>query len=423
MLLKQRPSALSILFFAFCIFNFLTLASCEKEEDFRVDDTTTPELLTHADSVAYFASYSRLLAHTEAGGFPVVIMADGFDKTEVSNGTYDKALQKALDALFDREPMASLKPYIDVYGVTAVSQKSGVGSVASNTAFATYFPDIKNTTEVRGDSLAVMACAEEALQQYGYSKAAAKNMVLDHCLMIVLLNSSQYAGVTYFCQVQKADEGYPVGNAISYIPLNATINVGGRYGFKGDVFNELLQHEAVGHGIGKLADEYYYNDIENYPEYQTPTSQEVSMYEYLFNNGYVSNVHYHSDGLSNHQIESDSWVYPFSVDSRYDDEQISWYLGAFTFTYTFFRPTYYSIMNSTGDIRNNVFNAPSRAAIYKNVRRVADSSWTWNYDEFAAFDKLASTTSAAKAAPETYSADVAVIIPRLRSPIVGKIEK
>ena len=432
--LLHSHSSLSALCFALCLCGLLTLTGCEKEEDFRVDNTT-PTLLTHADSVAYFASYSRLLSHTEGKGYPIVVMADGFDKTEVSNGTYAKALEKALSALFDREPMASLKPYIDVYGVTATSEKSGVGSVKANTVFATYFPDIKNTTEVRGDSLSIMACAEAALQQYGYTKEAARNLVLDHCLMVVLLNSSQYAGVTYFPQVQKAEKGFPVGNAISYIPLNATIRIGGTYGFKGDVFNELMQHEAVGHGIGKLADEYYYNDAEKYPESQYATESDIKLFDYLIENGFCSNVHHHADTKGQHAIEEDSWVYPFSIDSRYAAENLAWYQGAFTYVNDFFRPSYYSIMNGTGDTRNTTFNAPSRAAIYKTVRHVADPTWTWSFDEFATFDKLATTTSAAKATTTssakaaTSAADsssdtppVTITTPQLRSPIIGKFE-
>ena len=374
------------------------VASCDKDEDFHVDiDDSIP--LTHSDSVAAFASYDKILTHTAQGAaFPIVIMADGYDITEVNNGTYDKAVQKALDALFDREPMASLKPYIDVYSVKAVSARSGIGSKKSDTAFSSYFPNVSKSSEVVGDSLAVMACAEKALQNYGYSKQEAKNLVLDHCLMIVLLNSSQYAGVTYFCTIRKSSDGYPIGNAISYIPVNPVINVKGQYGFKGDVFNELIQHEAVGHGIGKLGDEYWYDDIENYPEYQTPTDNAVSTFNYLFTNGYMQNIHYDADVSTTHDIESSSWIYPFSIDDGYALEYLRWYPGAYVYVNKFFRPSYFSIMNSTIDTRNNTFNAPSRASIYRNVRRVADSSWQWDYEEFAEFDQGNLYSSMAKGA-------------------------
>ena len=55
-------------------------------------------------------------------------------------------------------------------------------------------------------------------------------------------------------------------------------------------------------------------------------------------------------------------------------------------------------MNSTIDTRNNTFNAPSRATIYRNVRRVADPSWQWDYEEFVGFDIYSTPTSAAKGA-------------------------
>lgn len=398
-----------------CLFVVL-IASCSKEEDFHVDiDDSTP--MTHSDSVAASASYNKILAHTTQGeAYPIVIMADGYDITEVNNGTYDKAIQKAIDALFDREPMSSLKPYIDVYSVTAVSARSGIGSKKSDTAFSTYFPDIEKSSEIIGDSLSVMACAEKALQNYGYSKQESKEMVLDHCLMIVLLNSSQYAGVTYFCTIRKSSDGYPVGNAISYIPISPVINVKGQFGFKGDVFNELIQHEAVGHGIGKLGDEYWYDDIINYPEYQTPTDHAVSAFNYLFTNGYMQNVHYDANVSGIHDIETSSWIYPFSTDTRYALEYIRWYPGAYVYVNKFFRPSYFSIMNSTVDTRNNTFNVPSRAAIYRNVRRVANPSWQWDYEEFADFDQYNLPTSAAKGIGEDVDAPIVMPAKMHKSP-------
>ena len=379
----------------FCLFALLVV-SCDKEEDFHVDVDDTA-LLTHSDSVAAMASYERIHTHTAQGtAYPVVIMADGYDVTEVNNGTYGRAIDKAEDALFDREPMSSLKPYIDVYAVTAISGSSGVGTKKKDTAFSTYFPDIEHTTEVGGDSLSVMACAEKVLQNYGYSKQGAREAVLNHCLMIVLLNSSRYAGVTYFCTIRTSSDGYPVGNAISYIPVNPVIEVGGTYGFRGDVFNELIQHEAVGHGIGKLGDEYWYDDTTKYPEYQTPTDNAVKLFNNLFTNGYMQNIHYDDEISIVHDVESSSWVYPFAIDSRYASEQIRWYPGAYVYVKKFFRSSVFSVMNSTVDIRNNAFNTPSRAAIYRNVRHVADSSWQWDYEEFVAFDKENRSTSAAK---------------------------
>ena len=374
------------------------LASCSKEEDFHVD-VDESALLTHTDSVVALSSYDHIVTHTAQGkGYPIVIMADGYDNTEVNNSTYDKAIQKAVDALFDREPMVSLRPYLDIYTVKAVSARSGIGSVKSNTAFSSYFPDIEKSSEVRGDSLTIMACAEKALQNYGYSKQEARSLVLEHCLMIVLLNSSKYAGVTYFCKIGKSTDGYPVGNAISYIPVNPVINVKGQYGFKGDVFNELIQHEAVGHGIGKLGDEYWYDDVKEHPEYQTPTDKVVSTFNFIFTNGYMQNIHYDANVTGTHDVESNSWIYPFANDERYILEDIRWYPGAYVYVNKFFRPSYYSIMNSTIDTRNNTFNVPSRASIYRNVRHVADPSWVWDYEEFVGFDIYSTPTSAAKGA-------------------------
>lgn len=372
-----------------------TLTSCEEESDFHQDPT--PEILvTHADTVAAMASYKTVLTHEAGKGFPIVIMADGYTATDISNGTYAKAVNKAVEALFSKEPMASLKPYIDIYSVEAASRKSGVSAKKSDTAFRTYFPDIAESTQINGDSMTVMQCADKALQKLaGMTTTDSYRHLRNKGMVIVLLNSSTYAGVTYFFNANMVQaEGRPLGTAISYIPVNATLNVAGKYGYKGDAFPMLIQHEAVGHGIGKLADEYYYTDILTHPEYLAPTESEAKGFLNFFEGGYFRNVHYDPAAMGDHHVEEAEWIYPFTQDAHYAGEKLAWYTGAYVFMTKFYRPTFYSIMNATTDTRNSEFNVPSRATIYQNIMSVAVSDWKWNYDDFAAFDRLANIPSA-----------------------------
>lgn len=370
------------------------LSACEEEQDFH-QDPKEEILVTHADTVAAMATYKTIKTHEVGKGFPIIIMADGYTNIDVFNGTYAKAVQKAVDALFAKEPMASLKPYIDIYSVEAASRKSGISGKKGDTAFRTYFPDINASTEVKGDSMTVMQCAEKALQkQAGMSTTESYRHLCDKGMIIVLLNSATYAGVTYFFNANMVQaEGKPLGTAISYIPVNAMLNVAGKYGYKGDAFPMLIQHEVVGHGIGKLGDEYFYTDILSNPDYLAPKENEVRSFKNFFNGSYFTNIHYDATAMGDHPVEAEEWIYPFTQDAHYESEKLAWYTGAYVFMTKFFRPTNFSIMNATTDTRNSEFNVPSRATIYKNIMSVAVSDWKWNYDDFVAFDRLATIPS------------------------------
>ncbi len=333
-----------------------------------------------------------LSTHTRGNGFTVIVMADGYTLSEIESGEYRSATTKAATALFDREPMASLQDYVDVLEVPIVSTESGITSSERDTRFKCYY-DTRTTSVYANDSI-VLREALIALQRiYGLTTTNSLENKLNSSVILVLLNCTAYKGVTYLAYSQSVTDSIPSGYSISFIPTNAYTS--GR-----NVFNELVQHELVGHGIAKLADEYTNSDNTN----SIPSSSVVDEFLEDQSYGLFQNVKYSRTASGPHAIESDSWIYPFAADTLYTSENVAWYQGAYTYYKRFFRPSENSIMNSTTNTANIHFNVASRAMIYKRImREVNGSSWKFDYPTFISFDaaardEISSDAASAKAA-------------------------
>ena len=147
--------------------------------------------------------------------------------------------------------------------------------------------------------------------------------------------------------------------SVAYAPMSQ------QYGM---TFEDVIHHEACGHGLGKLADEYTGNGT-------IPTSKANELGVFQRAGAYV-NVDLHSS------VVSTSWA-DYAADSRFGYENISAYQGGYTYNTGVYRPTQTSIMVDN----KGIFNAPSRAQIYKRVMGIAnDWNWTFDYESFVSFD-------------------------------------
>ena len=74
----------------------------------------------------------------------------------------------------------------------------------------------------------------------------------------------------------------------------------------------------------------------------------------------------------------------FLNDSRYANEGLGLYEGAYLYGHGAYRPTENSMMRY-----NTVpFNAPSREQIYKRIMQLSEGEdWKYNYEEFVKFDE------------------------------------
>ena len=381
------------------------------------------------------AQASQIQKCTEGKGFNIVLMADGYTQSDIDNGTYNAAIQKAYTALFSMEPMKSLKQYCDVYKVVVPSVHQGIDYTKHNTALAARF-ESKESSGIYGDSIMAQNITAKALGLFSMKNITPQIVqeTFNKTLTVVLLNSTLYGGVTLLAMDENAKDKIPAGFSLAYIPANPSST-----SYKGsDLFERLLQHEAVGHGIGKLADEYFYTskakseDISKFKDGQklgcymnthydtAPKNQDASPYASYDNNKIM---------LYKHPIENDWDFYPFVTDLRYAAEKLAWYQGGFTFPYDFYRPTIYSLMNSSVDPNCGSFNAPSRLMIYKRIMRTAKgTSFTCDlnkgedFEVFALFD-APSWASYASPAKGVKTADEFVNIynrKQLHAPVIFK---
>lgn len=289
----------------------------------------------------------QLQAATQGKGIPIVLMGDGFIDKRIADGTYDRVMNKACENIFSEEPLRSLRSYFDVYVVTAVSHDNACGK-----SFDTVFD-----CELEGGNSSLIMGNDDEVERY---VKCVKDIEVRDALAVVILNSSEHAGTTYFGFTDAS--GQVVDFAVAYCPVITDLN--------SEVFRQVLVHEAVGHGFGKLADEYFYDG--------TVPSSEVRRMQEMQQMGWMVNVDFTADPTKV------LW-HSFLTDSRYAEQGLGVFEGACTYRYGAYRPTDDSMMGS-----NTLgFNAPSRKAICDQTLELSGES-SGSYESFVAFDQTLS---------------------------------
>lgn len=294
----------------------------------------------------------RLQEATEGNGVPLIIMGDAFSDRMIADGTYDNCMNKAMEAFFGVEPFKTFRNMFDVYSVTLVSTNEIIAD-DSKTALSTYF---SSSTVVGGSR-------EDVRNKASLARPGG----LSDALIIVIMNSETYAGTTYMYSDENQPSDYGLGEAIAYIPLCTSE----------EEFTQVIQHEAGGHGFGKLEDEYSYKSM-------GPITDErkgaIVADQRL---GYYKNVDFTSN------LQEIRWA-KFISDQRYRYDEIGAYEGACTYYTGVWRPTEESIMrHNTGK-----FNAPSREAIYYRIHKLAyGDSWQYSYEDFVSYDSINRNTA------------------------------
>ncbi len=296
---------------------------------------------------------NTLQTATKGKGINIVLMGDAYSDRQIANGTYKADMENMYNNLFIEEPYKSFKDYFNVYYVNVVSATEGYEY--GNTALDGYFGD---GTKVGGYDNAV----------FYYALRAISEEAMDEALLIVAMNSNNYAGTCYMYSPNSGKD-YGTGVSVSYFPK----------GGDPTVFAQLLHHEACGHGFAKLADEYAYEDMGTAP------SDYVSQIQAQQNSwGWWKNVDFTSDK------SAIRWNY-FINDARYANDGLGAYEGGLTYWSGVWRPTENSIMrHNTGG-----FNAPSREAIYYRIHKLAyGTDWEYDYEDFVEWDARNRATSA-----------------------------
>lgn len=280
------------------------------------------------------------------GGINIVLLGDGFNAKDIASGDYLKDIKQEVEYFFGIEPYKTYRDYFNVYTAIPLSAESGVGTV--NTIRYNRF----NTTFTGGVGL--RADYDEVFS-YALGAPTVNKGNLNQTLIIIVPNSTDYGGI---CQM------WEDGSAIAFCPQST-------YGYPLDT-RGVIQHEAGGHGFGKLGDEYIYHNafIDACScsccghESAIITAKSHGWYDNLEVTGKMHNV---------------GWSH-LIFDDRYSDI-VDIYEGGFMHSRGVFRSEPNSCMNN--DIP--YYSTISRESIVKRIKAYAGE--TYSFEDFVKNDK------------------------------------
>lgn len=263
-------------------------------------------------------------------GIDLVFLGDGFvDKDMNSGGYYERTMQLAMENLFAYEPYQSLRNRFNVYAIKAVS--------------ATLVYD-----EQKPEDKAFWQKSDSYIFDYA-TKVPDINKEQLHVALIPRPNAIYEQS---YCQM------YSDG---SFIALLYEIE-------------NVINHEVGGHGFGNLFDEYVGFAMEN----SILSEEEQTYLDNVWNDfGWGANVDWRNDA------STVKWSH-FLNDSRYANEGLGLYEGAYLYGHGAYRSTENSMMR----YNDSPFNAPSREQIYKRIMQLSEGDdWKYDYEEFVKFDE------------------------------------
>ena len=280
------------------------------------------------------------------GGINIVLLGDGFSAKDIASGEYLNDIKQEVEYFFGIEPYKTYRDYFNVYTAIPLSTESGVGTV--NTIRYNRF----NTTFTGGVGL--KADYDEVFD-YALGAPTVNKGNLNQTLIIMVPNSTDYGGI---CQM------WEDGSAIAFCPQST-------YGYPFDT-RGVIQHEAGGHGFGKLGDEYIYHNafIDACScsccghESAIITAKSHGWYDNLEVTGKMHNV---------------GWSH-LIFDDRYSDI-VDIYEGGYMHNRGVFRSEPNSCMNN--DIP--YYSTISRESIVKRIKAYAGE--TYSFEDFVKNDK------------------------------------
>ena len=274
------------------------------------------------------------------GGINIVLLGDGYDAKSIADGSYLKTMKQEMEYFFGLEPYTTYRDYFNVYTAFPLSTESGVGTV--NTIRYNRF----NTTFTGGVEL---KADYDEIFAYALNAPTVTKDNLNQTLIIMVPNTTEYGGVTQM---------WSSGAAIAFCPLSI-------YDYPLDS-RGVLQHEAGGHGFGKLGDEYiYFNTfIPDILAMAIIEAKSIGWYDNISITGKMHNV---------------TWSH-LIFDPRYSD-LVDIYEGGYMYS----RGVFHSEQNSC--MNNNIpyYSTISRESIVKRIKRYAGE--TYSFEDFVKNDK------------------------------------
>lgn len=315
------------------------------------DYTTTFEVEQY-DSDLSDGEVKTYQTATKGNGIDIVFIGDGYDAKDIAKGTFFTNTESGYNAFFDVEPYKTYKDYFNVHAVVSQSDESGIGTV--NTIIDTKFGSTFSQNRI---------LTPNPTPCFAWAKKANPSLDLTKSLTILLMNTSTYEGVTMM---------YGDGSAIACCPVSTDAYP---YDFRG-----IIQHEAGGHGFGKLGDEYIYHNafIQNcgcfdgcdHPKGENDLG---SAYGIFKSHGWYKNLSLTSDAT---QVPWAHLIY----NPKYSD-----FVDMFEGGYMHSRGVYRS--EATSCMNNNIpyYSTISRQAIVERIMEYAGETFT--LEKFYALDK------------------------------------
>ena len=308
--------------------------------------------------------YALLQIATMGSGVDLVFLGDGFNRAEIESNEYLTTIIAAVEHFFAVEPYKTYRNHFSVYVVYAVSAQSGISDLTTNvdTKFQTKYTGTYPVTSMTVNNTICFTYAQKA--PIGS---------LSNTLITVVANSSRYGGT---CRL------YSDGAAIAIAPVS---DLSYPYDFRG-----LVQHEAAGHGFGKLADEYV-NNVGYITDSEKTTLRLWQSFNHFKNVDLTNNL---SEIIWKHFVGVTSYAY------------VGAWEGAYYYGQGVYRPEQRSLMI------NNIkyINAPGRELIVKRIKQLA--GLPYSFVEFRSRD-IMELNVATKAGEPAFDAKMALPPPIL----------
>jgi hypothetical protein len=287
----------------------------------------------------------KLQSATVGRGVNLVMMGDGYTARDMvrGSGKYEQDMRTATEHFFSVYPYTVYQDHFNVYMVAAVSNEEGISVESTGTTV-----DTKFSCRWEGSGSTRVDCDYNLIAEYVDEISELETVSIHDIAVIMPINANIYAGTCWmFYGTANLDLGN--GFSISLCPV-------------GRSFKEVVVHESGGHGFAKLMDEYVYYWNETIPD-----TYQNSLITGKTSRGWYENVDFYDDILRT------TWR-GFANNPKYS--MVGTFEGAYMYGKGIWRPEYNSCMN------NNVlyFNAPSRWAQVKRIKRLA--GFDYSFEEF-----------------------------------------
>lgn len=302
------------------------------------EDYTTYCVIAQYDYEQEEDSYLALQEHTKGSGIDIVFVGDGFDGESISDGSYLELIQQQTEYFFGVEPYKSHRDYFNVYVTFPLSQEKGVNTMNTyvNNRFGTLYGYTGGCTYNR------LLTETDEVFDYVLEKTPLTEDRLEQSVVILVPNSDAYSGVTEFYR----------GAPLAICPPSARPYPQDTRG--------VIQHEAGGHGFGRLGDEEIVYSI-------WATCSAISEIESYHSKGWYQNL------ATTSNMSQVPWA-DFIFDTRYSD-----YVDVYEGGYGYMRGIFRSEANSCMNYGIPYYNTISRLAIMRRIFDYAGESFTMDY--------------------------------------------